>query len=180
MKKVHFTSSLLKILRKVPAVLLVFLITACNSETQYAVADSIFIGGIIITMDDRQPVVEAIAVADGKIIAVGDARDILQHKRKTTKIFDLNNQTLLPGFFDAHSHFSGVGMQSIVANLLPAPDGQVNSIPELQQVMRKYIANSSIVSDYKLQLVLITMTLSLWSSVTLTVTSWMLLARKSR
>ena len=69
--------------------------------------------------------------------------------KKTTKIFDLNNQTLLPGFFDAHSHFSGVGMQSIVANLLPAPDGQVNSIPELQQVMRKYIANSSIVSNYK-------------------------------
>ena len=100
-------------------------------------------------MDDKQPVVEAIAVADGKIIAVGEARDVLQHKRKTTKIFDLKNQTLLPGFFDAHSHFSGVGMQSIVANLLPAPDGQVNSIPELQQVMRKYIANSSIVSDYK-------------------------------
>ena len=149
MKKIHFTSSLLKILRKVPAVLLVFLITACNSETKYAVADSIFIGGIIITMDDKQPVVEGIAVADGKIIAVGDARDVLQHKRKTTKIFDLNNQTLLPGFFDAHSHFSGVGMQSIVANLLPAPDGKVNSIPELQQVMRKYIANSSIVSNYK-------------------------------
>ena len=86
MKKVHFTSSLLKILKKAPAVPLVFLITACNLEAKYSVADSIFIGGMIITMDDKQPVVEAIAVADGKIIAVGDARDVLQHKRKTKPV----------------------------------------------------------------------------------------------
>ncbi len=148
MKNVHL-APLSKVLRKISLVLLIFPIYTCYSEPKHAAADSIFIGGTIITMNDKQPVVEAIAVTDGKILAVGNARDVLKHKRKITKIYDLNNQTLLPGFFDAHSHFSGVGMQSIVANLLPAPDGQVNSIPELQKVMRKYIANSSIVSNYK-------------------------------
>ena len=149
MKNAQLDTYLPKIQRKISLIFLVSLMNACNADLNNTFADSIFIGGTIITMDDKQPVVEAIAIADGKILAVGDAQDVLKNKRKITKIFDLNNQTLLPGFFDAHSHFSGVGMQSIVANLLPAPDGQVNSIPELQKVMRKYIANSSIVSNYQ-------------------------------
>jgi predicted amidohydrolase YtcJ len=54
----------------------------------------------------------------------------------------------VPGFVDAHSHFAGVGTQAIVANLLPAPDGAVNTIADLQMAMRDYIASSAIVKNY--------------------------------
>ena len=54
----------------------------------------------------------------------------------------------MPGFVDAHSHFSGVGTQAIVANLLPAPDGSVNTIADLQMAMRNYIDSSAIVKNY--------------------------------
>ncbi|MBT5053338.1 MAG: amidohydrolase, partial [Gammaproteobacteria bacterium] len=54
-----------------------------------------------------------------------------------------------PGFIDAHSHFAGVGTQAMVANLLPAPDGPVNTIAELQAEISHFIATSPIAKNYK-------------------------------
>jgi len=68
--------------------------------------------------------------------------------RAGVKVVDLGGKSLLPGFVDGHSHLSGVGLQAISANLLPPPDGPVSSIPQLQQVMRDYIASSPIVKQY--------------------------------
>ena len=124
------------------------LISGCDSTPTPSPADLIFTGGSIITMDDQQPLVEAIAISNGKIIRAGSSAEVLSHQTETTELIHLNQQALLPGFFDAHSHLSGVGMQSIVANLLPAPDGPVNSIAELQQAMRDYIAHAPTVKAY--------------------------------
>lgn len=124
------------------------LLNACYLAPTSTPAEKIFTGGPIITMDDEQPLVEAIAISNGRIISVGKYSEVLEHKTKSTEIIDLKRHTLLPSFFDAHSHLSGVGMQSIVANLLPAPDGPVNSIEELQQTMRHYIANAPTVKNY--------------------------------
>ena len=55
----------------------------------------------------------------------------------------------MPGFIDAHSHFAGVGTQSIVANLLPSPDGPVNTIEDLQNALRDFLNNSPIARDYR-------------------------------
>jgi hypothetical protein len=108
------------------------------------VADTIYIGGNIITVNDAQPSAEALAVKDGKILAVGTKADVLELKVDATKVGDLAGKTLIPGFVDAHSHFSIVGLQAIAANLLPAPDGPVNTIPALQRALRGYIATSPI------------------------------------
>ncbi len=65
-------------------------------------ADLIYSGGDIVTVNDKQPSVEALAVKDGKILAVGDRKAIeAQHKGATTKMVNLAGKTLLPGFFDA-------------------------------------------------------------------------------
>jgi len=50
---------------------------------------------------------------------------------------------------DRHSHFSLIGRQAISANLLPAPDGPVNSIPALQQTLRDFIATSPVVKVHQ-------------------------------
>jgi len=106
-------------------------------------ADTIYLGGTILTVDDKAPTAEAVAVKDGKIVAVGSRAAV--HKAEhgpQTKIVDLKGRTLVPGFFDAHSHFTGVGLQAVSANLLPPPDGPVSSIADLQRAMRDFIATS--------------------------------------
>lgn len=112
-------------------------------------ADAIYFGGPIITVNDQQPTVEAVAVKDGKIEAVGSRAEIeKEHKGRKTQMIDLAGKTLIPGFFDAHSHVGQVGLQAISANLLPPPDGPVKSIPQMQQVLREYLANSPNVKRY--------------------------------
>jgi predicted amidohydrolase YtcJ len=71
-----------------------------------AVADAIYTGGDIVTMNDAQPSAQAIAVKDGKILALGERAAIEQrHKGPATRLVDLGGKTLMPGFIDAHSHY---------------------------------------------------------------------------
>lgn len=113
------------------------------------VADSIYFGGTIITMNDSQSNAEAVAVKNGKIVAVGERAEVEDAYQGTaTTMIDLAGKTLVPGFIDGHSHFSEVGMQTVLANLLPPPDGTVKNIAELQQAMRDFIATSPVVKTY--------------------------------
>lgn len=128
------------------ATLLTASLLPCAASAQHA--DTIYTGGTIITMNDDAPSAEAIAIKNGKILAVGKEATIMTSRGNATRVVDLTNKTLLPGFVDAHSHFSLVGLQAISANLLPAPDGPVNSIPQLQQAMREFIATSPIVKEF--------------------------------
>jgi predicted amidohydrolase YtcJ len=76
------------------------------SPTYAQVADTIYLGGDIVTVNDRQPAAEAVAVKDGKILAVGLRAAIERdHKGATTRVVDLAGRSLLPGFIDAHSHY---------------------------------------------------------------------------
>ncbi len=125
--------------------------TGCESggPNAGASADSIYYGGRIITMNDAQPGAEAVAVKNGKISAVGARAEIERlHKGRKTQMIDLAGKSLLPGFFDAHSHFSKVGLQAISANLLPPPDGPVKSISQLQDALRDYLRTSPAVKKY--------------------------------
>ncbi len=78
-----------------------------SAHAQYAeAADAIYFGGPIITMNDRQPRAEAVAILNGRIVAVGNRRTVEdKHKGGQTKIIDLKGRTLLPGFIDGHSHY---------------------------------------------------------------------------
>jgi imidazolonepropionase-like amidohydrolase len=67
-------------------------------------ADTIYAGGPILTMRDAAPRAEAVAVKDGKILAVGTAAEVESHRGPETKTFDLAGRTMLPGLFDAHGH----------------------------------------------------------------------------
>jgi predicted amidohydrolase YtcJ len=127
---------------------LIIALSSCGEQEQEK-ADTIYINGNVITIDDKNPTAEAVASKDGLILSVGSNKDILKFKGPNTKIIDLYSKTLVPGFIDAHSHFAGVGTQSIVANLLPAPDGTVNTIAELQNQLREFLEHSSIAKDYK-------------------------------
>ena len=67
-------------------------------------ADKIFIGGDIITVDDKNPEAQAIAVHNGKIQAIGSETEVLKYEGYNTEVIDLKGNTLMPGFIDIHTH----------------------------------------------------------------------------
>jgi predicted amidohydrolase YtcJ len=96
------------------------------------VADVIYVGGPIVTMNDAQPGAEALAVKEGKILAVGTRAEIEKaNKGNATTVVDLAGKTLMPGFIDGHAHAQQFGTQAVGANLLAPPDGTVNTIDDL-------------------------------------------------
>ncbi|SMP18414.1 amidohydrolase [Shimia sagamensis] len=106
------------------------------------IADTIYSGGPILTINDAAPHAEAVAVKDGRILAVGTLSDMLAHQGDTTKVFDLDGGTMLPGFVDSHGHAVMGGLQALSANLLAPPDGEVQDIASLQDTLRDWIANN--------------------------------------
>ena len=125
------------------------LLALCIASAFAAPADTIYFGGPIVTMAGAQPqTVEALVVKNGRIALAGSRAAALQQAGPRTRMVNLHGKTLLPGFVDGHSHFSGVGLQAVSANLLPPPDGRVGSIAELQQVMRDFIASSPFIKAY--------------------------------
>lgn len=120
----------------------VIAVTGFGAPPTGTAADAIYHGGPIITMDDARPSAQAVAIKDGRILAVGAKVDVESaHKGDSTAMIDLKGGTLLPGFVDAHSHFSQVGLLPLSANLLPPPDGGGSSIKQIMDVLRKHIAS---------------------------------------
>jgi predicted amidohydrolase YtcJ len=66
-------------------------------------------GGKIVTVDTARPEAEALAVADDTIVAVGSNQDIQRYVGPATRVIDLHGALAVPGFIDAHAHFTGVG-----------------------------------------------------------------------
>ena len=81
-------------------------------------ADIIFMGGSIITMDESNPSVEALAVKGDKIMAVGTKDQILSLKGLFTRVVELEGtETLMPGLIEPHTHPSLVLALSIFTDL---------------------------------------------------------------
>lgn len=136
---------------RVIALALAFGVAAMGGAARASDADSIYFGGPILTMVITSPTAEAVAVKDGKIVAVGGREAVLAaEKGPATRMVDLQGRTLLPGFVDAHSHLTGVGVQAVSANLLAPPDGSVASIADLQRVLRDFLASSPRPKEYGL------------------------------
>jgi predicted amidohydrolase YtcJ len=109
-----------------------------GGPTAAASADRIYTGGDIVTMNEAQPTAEAVAVRDGRILAVGDRADVETHRGPATQVVELAGRTMLPGFIDAHGHLKNVGLQALAANLLPPPDSDVAAIATLQDKLRAW------------------------------------------
>lgn len=81
-----------------------------NALPTFETADMIYFGGDIITIEDELPNAEAVAVKDGRILAVGKKDDVFKFKGNITEMFDLKGKTLMPGLIDNHLHHSLGGL----------------------------------------------------------------------
>jgi predicted amidohydrolase YtcJ len=102
------------------------------------VADKVFLGGSIVTVNDAKPFADAVAIKDGKILAVGSKEEIAKFQNAKTEIVDLAGRALLPGFVDGHGHCFGTGLQAASANLLAPPDYTITDIPGIIAELKKY------------------------------------------
>ena len=125
-------------LRRAVALVALSAVTACGGPGPQDPADTIYHGGPIVTVDEANPTAEALAVRDGRIVAVGPEAEVMALRGSATTVVDLGGRSLAPGFVDAHAHFAQFGIQAIGANLLAAPDGEVETVEDLVAELRAW------------------------------------------
>jgi predicted amidohydrolase YtcJ len=95
-------------------------------------ADLIVHHAKVVTVDARFSVAEAVAVQDGKVVAVGTDADVLKHKGPKTRVIDAGGKLVLPGLMDSHSHPVGVALSEWKE---PLPDAK--SLAGVFAIIRK-------------------------------------------
>ena len=106
-----------------------------SALTTSTAATTVYINGDILTMNDTQPVAEALAVRQGEILAVGKREMVESVSGRDAVLKDLDGDTLLPGFIDSHGHISAVMSFMAFENIASPPVGPVNSIADIQSLL---------------------------------------------
>jgi predicted amidohydrolase YtcJ len=104
------------LIRYLVLMLSIFVIISC-SENKMKTA---FINGKIYTVNQQQPIAEAVVVVDNAIVFVGSNQEAEKFIDASTKVIDLNGKLMLPGFNDSHLHFTSGGYYLLGINLRQA------------------------------------------------------------
>ncbi|NND81750.1 MAG: amidohydrolase [Gammaproteobacteria bacterium] len=135
-------------------ILLLLFFSACNQQPAPSTSEQaaepapldpatvIYTNADIVTMDEKQPEAEAVAVRDGLILAVGSHADVESLAGNNAMIEDLQGATLLPGLIDAHGHINFTAQTLATANLSSPPVGNVNNMQELLAVLEQQRDNT--------------------------------------
>ncbi|WMI97749.1 amidohydrolase [Pseudomonas chlororaphis subsp. aurantiaca] len=99
-----------------------------------AATDLVLFNGQVFTADRAQPKVQALAVADGKVLQVGSDAQIKALIETGTRVIDLGGKTLMPGLIDSHSHAIFGGLEMTSANM----QDQVVGLDELERKLRTW------------------------------------------
>ncbi len=110
-----------------------------DSSVAVTPADIIFLGDHIITLDAAAPAVTAVAVAGQEIIGTGRIDDMLRHKTAATRVIELGDQALIPGFVDAHGHMTFVARLIEIIDLASPPVGSVENIDDIVELVKNRI-----------------------------------------
>ena len=100
-------------------------------------AELVLHNGAFITVDERQPRAQAVAVGRGRFLAVGRDADVLNLATSRTPKLDLGGRTVVPGFIDAHSHPASSGYQH-----LKKVDCDLRSIDAIVKALRERAAKT--------------------------------------
>jgi len=97
-------------------------------------ADLVLFNGKIFTVEAGLPWAQAVAIRDSKFVAVGMDAEIKKLAGKNTEMVDLKGKLALPGFNDAHLHFTNGGLYLLGIDLRPARDEK-----EFVSIIKEYI-----------------------------------------
>lgn len=99
-------------MKNLVTLIMLFVLASCSTSK----VDTIIHHAVIYTVDSAFTVLEAMAVKDGKIVAVGKNDEILK-KYSAVENIDAKGEAVYPGFIDAHAHFVGYGRSLFQADL---------------------------------------------------------------
>ena len=97
-------------------ILLFSFLTSCTMHDKKTHADLIVRNGTIYTVDSNFSIAQAMAIADGKILATGTDEEIAE-KYASDSVIDLQGKFVYPGFIDPHCHFLNYGVSMHYSNL---------------------------------------------------------------
>src|SRR5208283_304213 len=118
---------------------LTLLTVGCAGPSREKTADVIYAGGTIVTVNDAQPIAEAVAVKDGRILAAGARADVEKaNKGPQTKMVDLAGKTMTPGFVDPHGHFIFALDMADQANVSAPPVGPASNPQQIVAELKKF------------------------------------------
>lgn len=116
------------------ALLFIMMLFSCNHKKP---ADLLITGGKIYTVNDAQPVVEAVVVNADTIVFAGSEKEAREWVGENTKVIDLKGNTMIPGFIEGHGHFMGVGYNALDLDLM-----SIKSYDELVEKVREAVAKA--------------------------------------
>lgn len=104
-----------------------------------APADAVYLNGKVITADAGFSIAQAVAIKDGRFVAVGSSSDIERYVGPDTEAVDLAGKTVIPGLMDTHSHMDGAGTGDITAQVINA-----KTVADAQKIISDFIADKQV------------------------------------
>jgi predicted amidohydrolase YtcJ len=104
---------------------LISFVTAAFLSSQPAVGEPatlVLHNGKIVTVDEKLPEAQAVAVRGDRIVAVGTNAEIRRHIGPSTRVIDLEGQLAIPGLIESHGHFMGLGQSKMTLDLMDVKD----------------------------------------------------------
>lgn len=92
-----------------------YFLSSCRQPQNAAVSEDasselILINGRIATQDDRRTIAEAVAISNGRFVAVGTEKEVMASRGDNTRIIDARGRTVIPGINDTHTHLIRGGL----------------------------------------------------------------------
>jgi predicted amidohydrolase YtcJ len=107
-------------------------------DVESSYATKVYQGGTVLTLDGNASVAEAVAVKGDKIIAVDTKEAVAKLIGDATTVIDLKGKTVIPGFYDAHSHSFMMGEADLYrANLNSPPIGRIEGIDDCINALKE-------------------------------------------
>jgi len=144
----------------IPALLFLFQLSSAFGQlapevAKFGYADTIFVNGKIVSMDDRSSsanvgnIYQGVAVKGDAIVKLGTSAEVRALAGPDTKILDLKGRTLIPGIVEPHSHIYGAAIQYLDRfGFKYPPDGIIVSmqadrdLEKTQAIMRDTIQDA--------------------------------------
>jgi len=132
-------------MKQIALLLLLLLVTAAQAQQPVA-ADLILHNGVIYTVDRDSWTAQAVAIKDGKFIAVGSNASALKLREPSTRVIDLRGRFVVPGFNDNHVHFASAA-QFLEFNIMRAST-QEQFVARVKDVISRLPKGEWIVGGY--------------------------------